>query len=116
MNNTTGFKMKIFSGLRLSLVLVVLGFSVLANAQGVLSRPQTGTVQLLRQDDGYITISGSNYGFDYEVTVVVLAGDEIDSAMLDEGMVVRYTLDDMGMLMRLEIIGPANKIRILEEN
>ena len=108
--------MRIFSGLRLGLVFAVLGFSVLASAQGVLSRPQTGTVQMLRQDDGYIIISGNNYGFDYQVTVVVLAGEEIDSANLDEGMVVRYTLDDMGMLIRVEIIGPANKIRILEDH
>ena len=116
MKNTLGFKMKILSVLRLSLVITVFGFSMLASAQGVLSPTETGTVQSLAQDDGYITISGRNFAFDNEITVVVLAGEEIDSANLDEGMVVRYTLDTRGTLLRLEIIGPAAKLRELEIN
>jgi len=101
---------------RLGLFVLALLFGASAYAQDVLPGAQTGTLQLMRQDDGYITISGRNYNFDNEVSKVFLGGDEVDSAMLDEGMVVRYTLNRQGVLLRIEIIGPASKINAIEDN
>ena len=108
--------MRLLRYCKLGVLLAVLGLSMAASAQSVLTRPQTGTVQALAQDDGFITISGRNYPFDDRVTSVVLAGEKIDSASLDEGMVVRYTLNAQGMLQTLEIIGPASKVNILQQH
>jgi len=51
-----------------------MGLGSFASAQDVLPGAQTGTLQLMRQDDGYITISGRNYNFDNEISKVYLAG------------------------------------------
>lgn len=104
----------LISRLRLVVVLVVLGFTLLSSAQTVNPTQHIGTVQVVRQDDGFVTISGRSYTFDYDVTHVFLANKEISSAYLDEGMVVRYTLNTVGTLVRVEIIGPSDKIRILD--
>jgi hypothetical protein len=96
--------------------LALLLASLPATAQGVLTSAQTGTIQLEAQDDGYITISGQNYGYDNEITQVILNGQEIGSNALDEGLVVRYTLNGDGVLTRIEILGPMNMIRALEES
>ena len=82
----------------------------------MLTGAQTGTIQLEAQDDGYITISSRNYGYDNEITQVILNGQEIGSNALDEGLVVRYTLNGDGVLTRIEILGPMNMIRALEES
>jgi len=105
-----------FAGLRLGLVVTVLGFSMITSAQRVLPGPQTGTIQALGQDEGFLTISGTNYEFDNEITIVVVSGEQIDSADLDVGMVVSYTINAQGILTRLEIIGPRQKILLLESN
>ena len=95
---------------------VLLLASMSAAAQGVLTSAQTGTIQLEAQDDGYITISGQNYGYDNQITQVTLNGEEIGGDALDEGLVVRYTLNGDGRLTRIEILGPMNMIRALEES
>jgi hypothetical protein len=112
----SGRKMRLLRYCKLGVLLLLLGLPIAASAQGFLSRPQTGTVQALAQDDGFITVSGRNIPFDDEVTTVMLAGVKIDSATLDEGMVIRYTLNSRGFLLTIEIIGPASKLEILNQN
>ncbi|PCJ17779.1 MAG: hypothetical protein COA96_17405 [SAR86 cluster bacterium] len=102
--------------LKLGAVLLLLCFTVMTNAQGVLSRAQTGTIQAERQDDGYITISGRNYGFDNAISLVFLNGEEVGDEILDEGLVVRYTVNSEGILTRIEVLGPISKIESLEDS
>lgn len=108
---------QLFSDSAFLVLAVVLGIAMIpasASAQNVLAGAQTGTIQLEAQDDGYLTISGRNYTFSSELTQVFLNGAQIDSGNLDEGMVVRYTLSNSGVLTRIEILGPRNLIRALE--
>ena len=111
MNMVTKTISKLARGLQAVLLLLMLGYSAVVAAQNVLAGAQVGTIQLVRQDDGYITISGTNHNFDYEVTVVTIGGEEYDSTYLNEGMVVRFTLNRERVLERIEIIGPANLVR-----
>lgn len=92
-----------------SLLLMLLSFS--ASAQAVLANAQTGTIQLEAQDDGYLTISGLNFGYNSEITKIFLNGDEVGEEYIDEGLVVRYTLNDDGILLRIEVLGPLELIR-----
>ena len=101
---------------RTGLLLVALALSGVVAAQGVLQNSQTGTVQLLRQDDGYIAIPGRNIPYVSDITRVFLNNEEIGSGFLDEGMVVRYTLNQEGVLLRVEILGPIDKIRELSNH
>lgn len=98
-----------FCAMALGLVLL----SAPASAQSVLAGSQTGTIQAEAQDDGYLTISGRNYTFSSD-TQVFLNGQQISTGDLDEGMVVRYTLNNAGALTRIEILGPRNLIRALD--
>ena len=102
--------------LRLLIVLVLLLASATVSAQNVLTPAQTGTIQVLRQDDGHVTISGRNYAFNNEICVVTIGGERIDAAVLDEGMVVRFSTDRRGNLLSLEILGPISKTEILQQN
>ena len=109
-------KSVLLPGLKLYVAFALLSVPLAASAQGILAAPQTGTVQVLRQDDGYLTISGREFAFDNEVAEVYLNGERVGAEVLDEGMVVRFTINRAGALVRLEILGPIDKIRVLEEN
>ena len=97
-------------------VLMTISFS--ASAQGVLSgqRTQTGTIQQESQDGGYLVISGQRYDYDNTITLVFLNGEQVEDEVLDEGLVVRYTVDGNGVLTRIELLGPANLIQSLDDN
>jgi hypothetical protein len=102
--------------LRMMILVVLMLVSAGVSAQNVLTPAQTGTIQVLRQDDGQVTISGRSYAFDDEICVVTLGGERIDAAVLDEGMVVRFSTDRRGNLLSLEILGPITKTEILQQN
>lgn len=110
--------MNILFGSRMSLRLVtVLMLSIFANgALAQANQTLVGSVEALAQDDGYIRISGSNYSFDDEVTVVFLRGEQVQPNTLNEGMAVRFTVNARGQLQRIDILGPFNQTRLLEEN
>lgn len=93
--------------LRLGFLLLLLGIGVTASAQEVLQGAQSGTMQAIAQDDGTITISGANYRFDNGITKVFYAGEAVDSAILQGGMVLRFTVNREGIVDRIEILGPA---------
>ncbi|NQV69903.1 MAG: hypothetical protein HQ498_07750 [Pseudohongiella sp.] len=105
---------------RVGVLLVALGFSFLSNAQVVLSSIQaqiySGAIEKTREDDGYITISGRDYGFEDELTIVYFRGEEIGVEILHPGLVVRYTLDGNNRLLTVEIIGPLDAIQILQDS
>lgn len=96
--------------IRVGLLIMVLGFSFYASAQslqpGGQSQLQSGTIEKTREDDGYITISGWDYGFSNELTKVSYKGDEVGVEVLAAGFIVRYTLDSNNMLLTIEITGP----------
>lgn len=104
---------KLVSQLNLKSVLCVLVFSIFSfsNAQGILSTPRTGTLQVLEQDDGYLVISGVQYDYDAEITSVVFNGEEVDDTIFEPGLVIRFQLRG-NMLEIVEVIGP---ITMLED-
>ncbi len=95
---------------------MVLGFSFVSSAQGVFSDDQgsiySGTIEKTREDDGYITISGRDYGFTDQLTRVFFNGETIGIEILHSGLVVRYTLNGENMLLTIDIVGPLNAIQI----
>ncbi len=98
----------------IAMLLLLVTFS--ASAQGVLAGAQTGTIQVEAQDDGFLTISGQNFDFRNGISLVFLNGQQVGDEALDEGLVVRYTLNRDGVLARIEILGPLNMIQALEDN
>lgn len=85
-------------------------------AQAFAQNEQTGTIEALDQDNGFVTISGTKFGFSDSVTQVYLADSLIGPQKMDVGMVVRYTLDANRTLLRVELIGPSAMLRMLEQN
>ena len=77
---------------------------------------QTGTIENLDQDNGSLTISGQVLPFSDAVTEIYLDGKLISAGKIDLGMVVRYTLDASGTLLRVELIGPSDKLMELQRN
>lgn len=88
----------------------------LITAQAFAQNEQTGTVEGLDQDNGYVTISGTKFGFSDRVTQIYLEDRRIGPEKLDIGMVVRFTLNESGTLLRVELIGPSAMLRVLEQN
>ena len=105
---------------RVGLLLIVLGFSQLVSAQGVQlragERELSGTIDKTREDSGYISISGWDYGFDDEITRVFYGGKEVGVEILASGIIVRYTLDQNDMLLTIEILGPQEAIANIENS
>ena len=111
--------------LKFLLIAALLSWASLADAQNVTpctqienAQPgqvcsQIGVVELQEFEDYFLTISGRRYGFDYGLSKVFLGGEEVGAAVLDEGMVVRFSLDSQSTLLRIEILGPFEKIRFL---
>ena len=105
---------------RTGLLLLALCFPFLSSGQSVLpgdpSQIQSGTIDKTREDDGYITISGWDYGFSDEITKVFYSGDELGVEVLAAGLIVRYSVDQNNMLLALDIIGPQDVIASLNKN
>lgn len=116
MNTVMAFKAQMKNACRIVTALVLLSFCFSVAAQDILAGAQIGTVQENREDEGYVLISGRNYNFDHEITRVFLSGERVDSTLLNEGVVVRFTVNRQGILERMEIIGPASRFSNLEEN
>jgi len=91
---------------------------VLAFSGGALHAQEVliGTVEKLDQDNGSLTISGQVLPFSDSVTEVYLEGNLIGAEKIDLGMVVRYTLDPSGTLLRVELIGPSDKLMELQQH
>lgn len=77
---------------------------------------QTGTVQSMEQDNGFIVISDRRVGFADGITQVYWQDQLVGAETLDQGMVVRYTVNAQGVLMRVDILGPAAMMQALELN
>lgn len=75
-----------------------------------------GTIQGLRQDEGFITVSGRQVGFSHGETEVFLNGVLMKASVLDEGMVIRYTINAEGVITKIEILGPLDKLRLLNQH
>lgn len=77
---------------------------------------QTGTIEQVDQDNGAITISGRVLVFSESTTEIYLGERRLSPVSIDQGMVVRYTLDDKGVLLRIELLGPGDLLRALDEH
>ena len=75
-----------------------------------------GTIESLDQDNGYITISGKRLGYSDDITQVFLEDKQIGSQKLDAGMVVNYTVDSNGIIVRIDLLGPAEKLQMLDRH
>lgn len=124
MTNKSKATMKYFSApntifatsLRPSILFLLLVFSILLHGQTVLSGTRTGTIQGMHQGDGYLTISGNDYDFHNDVSIVYYNGEEVGDRFLNEGLVVRFVLNNNNMLSRIEVLGPLDLIEALEES
>jgi len=94
------------------LVLLLACGGLAAQTPGV----QMGTVEKLDQDNGSLTISGRVFPYSDAITEVFLEGQRIGAEKIDLGMVVRYTLDTAGTLLRVELIGPNDKLMELQQH
>lgn len=99
-----------------SLLQYVVVLVCLAATQTFAQDEQTGTIESLDQDNGYVTISGTRLGFSDSVTEVYLEDRQVGPEKMDIGMVVRYTLNASGTLVRVELIGPNAMLRALDQN
>ena len=106
MNTVTKLKIK------LAAMLLAVSLVSAASAQQILTAAQTGTVQQLRQEEGFLVISGRNYNFDVEVTQTYFRGERISDTELDAGMVVRFVMENE-LIVRIEILGPSELVEHL---
>lgn len=116
MKTNSSVKLILAVNIRRWILLVVLSCSAVVSAQGVLSGSRTGTIEGLHQSDDYLTISGRDYGFHNDVTLIFYDGEEVGTDFLNEGLVVRFVVNRDGVLTRLEILGPLNLIEALVES
>ncbi len=100
---------------RAGLFLLCLWLQSLA-ALAVAQEIHQGTIENLDQDNGFLTISGQVLPFSDAVTQVFLEERQIPASRIDLGMVVRYTLDASGTLLRIELIGPHDKLMELQQH
>lgn len=99
----------------LSLMLMVMSTAVLAQ-QAAIGNSRVGTIQLLQQDEGIVTISSQNYGYREELLTVYYDGSDVDSSILDEGLVVRFWLNNDRVIVRMDLLGPSDRIQSFFEH
>ncbi len=93
-------------------LILLLGAGLLLAAESL----SMGTVEHAALDDGTITISGKIYNYSDGITQVFLDAKPLAAHHLDVGIVVRYSIDGDGMLLRIEVLGPAEKLRLLNQH
>lgn len=94
---------------------LVMLFVCLLVGTALAAEARTGTIEEVRQDQGYVIISGEEYGYSEQETDVYYQQDRLGSQYLIQGMVVRYTVTADGTLQRLDILGPDEILRQLEQ-
>ena len=72
---------------------------------------QVGTIQARNEVAGFVVISGRRYGYDEVLLSVYLDGETISPTILDDGIVVRYMVNNEGVVTQIEVLGPDDKIR-----
>ena len=72
---------------------------------------QVGTIQALDEIAGFVVISGRRYGYDEVLLSVYHDGETISPTILDDGIVVRYMVNNEGVVTQIEVLGPDDKIR-----
>jgi hypothetical protein len=92
------------------LAVLLISLTTVVLAQG----GQTGTVEQVDQDNGSLTISGRMLVFSESLTEIYLGERRLSAVNIDPGMVVRYTLNETGVLLRIELIGPSEMLRALD--
>lgn len=106
--------------IRSSLFFLALSLSgvLLAQQNVIISRgaTQVGTIQTLDQGAGLVVISGQRYGYDDQVLSVFYDGDEVDSIILDQGLVVRFIVNAEQVVIQMELLGPNDKIQAFFEH
>ncbi len=75
-----------------------------------------GTIEALEQDNGFLVISGRRVGFSDQITHVFWEGAPLGAQWLNQGMVVRYTLNADGVLVRIDVLGPAPMLEEMRLN
>lgn len=119
----TGLQLKLnrIPGVVLCLVLMVMASAATAQDAGDAEEAQplmrqTGTIESLQQDAGFIVVSGQRYRVSNGGTRVYLDQRELRLHDLNNGMVIAYSTDGAGVLLRVDILGPADQIRALEQS
>lgn len=106
--------------IRISLLFLALSLSGILVAQQnvVIARgaTQVGTIQTLDQGAGLVVISGQRYGYDDQVLSVYYDGNEVDSVILDQGLVVRFMVNAEQVVIQMELLGPNDKIQAFFEH
>lgn len=106
--------------IRISLLFLALSLSgILVAQQNVViasGATQVGTIQALDQGAGLVVISGQRYGYDDQFLSVYYDGDEVDSIILDQGLVVRFMVNAEQVVIQMELLGPNDKIQAFFEH
>ena len=101
--------------IRTTLFLLAVSFPGLLVAQqneGVArGSTQVGTIQALNEVAGFVVISGRRYGYNEVLLSVYHDGETINPIILDKGIVVRYMVNNEGVVTQIEVLGPDDKIR-----
>lgn len=91
---------------------ILIGLPLLTTAQqAVIENSLVGTIQQLALDINQVTISAQNYGYDESLFEVFYDNATVPYTILDEGLVVRFYVNDERMITRMELLGPIDRIR-----
>jgi hypothetical protein len=77
---------------------------------------RNGIIEALNQDDGSITISGRVLVYSEGRTEIYLGEQRLSADKLDTGMVVRYITSDDNVVLRMDLLGPADKLTLLNRH
>ncbi len=102
-----------YSEIGKTLKTMVLAVAMLVGVQAFAAEQTArGTIEsILEEQGGLTTISGQQFILRPGVTEVFLNGVQVDSVILDSGVVVRYTVNVERILLRVEVIGPPDLVR-----
>ncbi|MEX2131722.1 MAG: hypothetical protein WD772_09555 [Pseudohongiellaceae bacterium] len=109
-------RISVLTGLLLMMTSTLFGAERQAVSPTEVLQTVRGTIQELKQNEGYITVSGRQVGFSHGETEIYLNGVLKRASVLDEGMVIRYTINAAGIITKIEILGPLDKIRLLNQH
>jgi len=105
-----------FAGLLLAMSSALYGAERQAVLPTEVLQTVRGTIQETQQDEGFITVSGRRVGFSHGETEIFLNGVLMKASVLDEGMVIRYSINTAGIITKIEILGPLDKLRLLNQH
>lgn len=91
-------------------VLMIVFLSMTVGQLAAQGPSQTGTIDDINQDEGYIVIDGDTFSYDDGEVSIVYRNEQVPTTVLGAGLRISYRLGQRGNVVEIVLLGPMSRL------